>query len=536
MTIRTVPAEPASRLHDRRTEADCADGAGPPAGLATGDLARVLQDTRNALLRAAPGRERTELMRALYNRAVMFSVTEQHEEAIHVMAEAVDWIRQDRLLPLAHQRHMQAGLAVMRHDYADALESRGCGPAARQQRMLAGMDRWHVDLDPGMPGEPDLQDLGALGAWFALKARLGDLAGARRGALRYLSLLRRCGTGQRCRLHALMALAEYHFHSGRPDKGANRLKRVITLLRAAGSSSRAPDASQRLARMYAAAGHYAPALAWARQARAEHATLQGERASLHARLAALEREVVQRRAQRQEALVHRQRLAVVGRLMSDISYALAIPITLAHSTLACCMERASPQAVSVALRRVIDQVDKATSLARQLRMFSYRAAPQARVVDLHESLREAWDGMAPWRCGAVRALRVSGEPGAQVRVDAQRLAVLLRILLIEADQAAPAAPLSARIARGAQCSRMELSCRTVEDADDLCGGPRAAAEAGERSDSGRGGLPSSGADTMADASVGVTLCRQIVQEMGGRLTRAAAAPGRVGFLLELPAH
>jgi tetratricopeptide (TPR) repeat protein len=498
-------------------------GAAPPPGLGAGDLVRVLQDTRRALADADTSGRRAELVRALYQRAVMFSVIEQHEEAIRVMDEALEWIQQENLLPVGHVRHMQAGLAVMRHDYADALESRGSAAAARQQRMLAGMGRWHADLVPGAPGEPDLQDLGALGTWFSLKARLGDFGAARRGALRYLNLLRRCGPGGRCRVHALMALAEYHFHSGRPDRGANCLKRVIARLREAGNAGTAVGASQRLARMYAAAGHYAPALAWARQAHAERATLQGDRVHLHARLAALERELAQRRAQRQEAVAHRQRLAVVGRLMSDISYALAIPITLAHTTLACCIERASPQALGVALRRVIDQVDKATCLARQLRMFSYRAAPQSRVVELHDSLREAWDGLGLWRARA-RALRVSGELGTQVCVDAQRLAVLLRILLIETDRAVPTAPLSARIARGEQCSRVELSCR-VEEQGEADGG-------GEVAEDGVG--PAEPAGGLGDASVGVTLCRQLVQEMGGRLTRAAAAPGRVGFLLELP--
>lgn len=348
---------------------------------------------------------------------------------------------------------------------------------------------------------PDLQDAGVLCAWLDLKTGQCDLAAARRNALRYLVRLRRAGTDAPFRHHAQMVVAEYHFHSGRPDKGASRLERVVARLREAGSPERVADVSQRLAHMHAAAGDHARALACLRQARSDRAVRQSQLGHLRARLATLKREL----QQRHEAAAHRQRLAVVGRLMSDIHHALGQPIALMHRTLAGCTAPLPPQALAQALHQVIEQVDQATGLARQIRMFSYRAAPQAMVVDLHDSLREAWDGVALWRGGVVRELQVSGELATQVRVDAQRLAVLLRILLIEADKAAL---LEARIACGVRFNRLELTC-PAGTAGNLAAG---------------------------DTSVGLTLCREIAHEMGGRLTRTVAARGHLGFTLELPAR
>jgi C4-dicarboxylate-specific signal transduction histidine kinase len=258
--------------------------------------------------------------------------------------------------------------------------------------------------------------------------------------------------------------------------------------------------------MHVARGQYAQALACMRTAHMDRSRLQIEQTRLRCRLSALERKAVQRRTARLETLMHTQRLAVVGRLMADIYHALDAPIALTHQALARCIEPVPPAALTAALGQVIEQIDAVTALARQLKMFSYRAAPQAMVVGLHESLQEAWTGVALWRRGSARRLCVSGDLGTQVQVDVQRLAVLLRILLIEIDKAEPTEALAARIARGERCSRMEL------------GGPAADARA-----------------TTTDPSVGVTLCQEIVQEMGGWLTRSVAASGASGFVLELPA-
>jgi C4-dicarboxylate-specific signal transduction histidine kinase len=263
------------------------------------------------------------------------------------------------------------------------------------------------------------------------------------------------------------------------------------------------EAQDRLLQMHVARGDHAQALAGLRAARAERVRLEIEQARLSCCLAAVERQVRLRQAVQHEAQAHMQRLAVVGRLMADIHHALDRPLTQVQQALAACAAAATPDVQGPALLQVVRHVEAAAGLARQLRMFSYRAAPQPMVVNLQDSLREAWDGVALRRSGTARQLQVTGDPLTQVRADVQRLAVLLRILLIEVDQAWPEGALAAHLAQGPGGGCLQL------------GGMTAATTAGP-------------------AGVGLTLCREIAEELAGALTHGHTAAGGAAFLLELP--
>jgi tetratricopeptide (TPR) repeat protein len=500
--------------YERALEADALLAGGPSALRSrslnacfvacaeTGDLTRALEYSRRAMELARADGDAAAMARVLHNRGNLFRHLGEFDEAQRCLQEAVHLFESQPRQP-ARAVFARINLAVACLDHAMQLSM------DHQAARAAELRRRTAEALPALPedraAEPQLSELSALGGWVVIQSELGRLAEARQGVCRYLGLMRRAGGASRYRAYALAALAAYHFHSGRRERGVQRQQAAVARLQAAGGRLELLEAQQRLGRMLAACGRYGPALDCVRAAQANRERLHSEQARLRCRLAALEREAERSSAVQLETPAHAQRLAVVGRLMSDIHHALAIPIALTHTTLSQCIERASPQALNVALRRVIEQVDKAAGLARQLKMFSYRAAPQAMVVDLNEGLLEAWDGVALWRRDSARSLSVVGDLATQVRVDVQRLAVLLRILLIEADRAAPVA-LTARIASIHGSGRMELCWPRAQ-------GPRA--------------LQSGG-------SVGLTLCREIVQEMGGRLAQLPPAGAEAGFVLELP--
>jgi tetratricopeptide (TPR) repeat protein len=482
----------------------------------TGHLGRALDHFRDAMEVARRGGDRAGAARLLHNRGSLLHRLGENGEAVRCLEEALAAFES---LPQG-QEHLpftRINLASACMDLAAQLAAQGQAALAAAQRRRAAQLLPAMDLEDRAPVQPD--ELMILHTWVGVQAELGRLAQARRGARRYLWLRRRAGNARRYQIHAWLALAAYHEQAGQVDRAIRRQQAAIVRLLDAGGDFEAVDAQHRLGRMHARCGQHAQALACLRRAQAERLRLQAGQAVQRCRLAALEREVQRRRAALQESGAHAQRLAVVGRLMSDIHHALAVPIGLAHVTLGRCAQATRPTRLVRALQRVVAQVDQAAGLARQLKMFSYRAAPQAMVVELHDSLCEAWDGVALWRRGSARTLQISGDLAAVARVDAQRLAVLLRILLIEADQALPTM-LAVHLGHDPPHSRMELQARTERAA--WVGDPEAAAVQAAGAAKGAG-----------DSGAGLTLCQEIAQEMGGRLTGIATAGGP-GFVLELP--
>lgn len=466
----------------------------------TGSLSRALGHSQRAMDIAQAGGDPEALARVLHNRGCLFQRLGEHEEAVHLLGQAVEL---SQALPPRRSFVLSTriNLAAIHMEHARALAARGQAEPAARQRQRAAEVLPAMELDPQAPAQP--HELGGLHTWVAVQAELGRLSEARRGLRRYLRLVRRAGGARRYRDNALCALALYHFHSGRIGLAIVLQGVRIERLHETGSRFEAVEDQERLADMHATCGQHAQALAWRRAAHRERLQLRAQHSRVWYRLSALERELEHRHAAAREQQVHAQRLAVVGRLMSDIHHALALPIAQVHHTLAQDIERAPPQAMAGTLARVIDQMDNASGLARQLKMFSYRAAPQPMVVNLQDALREACDGVALHRPGSPRGLAVHGEAQAQVRVDAQRLAVLLRILLIEAERVAAAATPAAHFSRVGACMRMELEW----------------------------GL--TGRQPTWTGSVGLTLCREIAQEVGGRL-EVVVAPVQARCVLELP--
>jgi tetratricopeptide (TPR) repeat protein len=464
----------------------------------TGELIRALEMARRALADARARGDRLEQARLLLNQAVVFDMNEEFGAAVRCLNESIALFEENGTA--------RGELFVARVNLADAImgqaEREGTAGHAKEEQRLrqcaaATIPGFEADAPPG-----------ALNTWISLKARLGAIEDARLGAITYLRRLRRAGHVERFRAYALLAVGELHVQAGRPDKGAHRLQRAVAILRAAKNWSHLGQTEARLARLYAERGDFAQALRWQRQAYEDGRRLSGFQQELRWRLAALEREAEARRVRRVEERMHEQRLAVIGRLLTEIYHALVGPIQSTHAVLNHCTAQLAAgitgPGLVPGLSQVLAQVDEATALVRQLKMFSYRAAPQSMEVSLTQSVQDAWNGVALWRRSAPAPLRISGERSAIVDVDAQRLAVLLRILFIEAERGGAAEDVRVEIGRTASAAFLRVSFSGIRSA------------------------------AAAITSVGLTLCAEIAQEMNGQLLRAASPAEILCFELRLP--
>jgi len=464
----------------------------------TGDLTRALDYARRELELARRNGDVAHLAQLLHNQAVVFDIMEEYEAAVPCLVEsaALHAASADG----AHGAFFACvNLAALHVTHADRLMSAGDVQGAQRARDAAREALPEIDFDA---------NFAALQSWISVKAQLGDIGAARAGALGYLRLVRRAGHVQRYATYALLAMAEYHVQAGRRDKGAHRLQRAIAKLRKARNGSHLSLTEARLASVYAEAGDHANALKWMRQAHVDRARLQDEQHRLRCRLAAIEREAEPRRAKRREAVAHAQRLAVIGRMMAEIYHALAGPLERTQRLIAPWVRQDGTADLSPvteeALKQVIVAIDEAAALVRQLKMFSYRAAPQPMEVDLEAAVREAWVGLALWRRSGAQPLVLQTDGRTVVHVDAQRLGVLLRILLIEVGKIEPLDAVRVRLDSDESEVCMHVACS------------QGSADKG--------------------SAVGVALCEEIAQEMGGQLARVAVAPqAAMQFELCLPA-
>jgi C4-dicarboxylate-specific signal transduction histidine kinase len=153
----------------------------------------------------------------------------------------------------------------------------------------------------------------------------------------------------------------------------------------------------------------------------------------------------------------------------------------------------------------VARLDEAAALTRQLKMFSYRAAPQPMQIDLLAAWNDACANVALWRATSPDALAIAVGASALVHADAQRLAVLLSILLIEVLPGTHSEAPSVRIVSEGRRTTLHV-------------------EAARH----RGDHPEPG--------VGVTLCEEIAREMGGELGYRHDASGRLRFRLTLATY
>ena len=479
----------------------------------TGDFSRALEHLRQTQAGARARGDLELLVRLLFNQACTFLCVDEFdaaanccEEVLRVAAE-ISNEKADKSASDAARSQVattaesaRAALGFSRTYLADAHERRGRLAEAQAERRRAA---------EALPRASDRSPLASLHMVIYARSRLGDLEGARHTASIFLRRVRQLPRAPRWMAQVWLTMGVYYQHAGRPGRAAARFERAIRAMRSIRHDGELPNTMQMLANAHAANGRHADALRWLRQAHAARRFTQPEQERLHYRMAALERDAEERRLERETAMLHAQRLAVVGRLMAQIYHSLGAPLVAARQALSLCITQADhlrPAEMSAALRGVVAHIDEATALTRQLRMFSYRAAPQAMVLDLPLALQEAWNGMAIGRSGPREPLALHGVAPPQVRGDAQRLAVLLRILLIEIERLGGAQAPQVLLSMNGSAVRVLFASAARE------------------------------ADASAVGGVGFTLCEEIAREMQGGLWRMDAPAGELRVALELPAE
>lgn len=465
-----------------------------------GDFGRALDHLKVAQSNAREAGDMPLLARLLLKQATAFLCMDEFDAATRCCEDVLRVAEDARPEALSDTIEIaSAVLGFSRCAIAEALE-RADRPADAHVERLRAM--------ACLPVSHASSPFESLYLVIHVRARLGDLAGARATTIIFLRRARGMPRLPRWMAQVWMTMGFYYHHTGRSERSAARLERAVRAMRAARQDDKLPDTLAMLARAHAANGRHEQALRWLKEARTARRSANDQHERLRYRLAALERDEQARRLEHETAALHAQRLAVVGRLMAQIYHALVAPLASVHRVLEASIARATgldDAALADVLIQVVAHIDEASGLTRQLKMFSYRATPQSMIVDLPLALQEAWQGVAIGRARPVAPLPLHVTSPLQVRGDAQRLAVLLRILLIELEAQAHAGPPRVTLSTHGAAVRALFACAAT--------GARAAAP-----------------------SVGFTLCEEIAREMHGRVWRMDAADNESLVALELPAE
>ena len=373
------------------------------------------------------------------------------------------------------------------------------------------------------PGGHTVYEIRSMEARVHLQATWHDWQGARQSAARFIRTARRRNSPRRSLAAAMNALCTLHRAAGDLPRAIRYQHRSMAILRDIGLTTAVKESAQRLAELHAQLGAYKEALAWHQEAASLQATQSGRNNALRCRLAALERQANRRGTLAREQLLHARRMMVIGRLIARIHHAMLSPLQRANERI---VEVArsidaeqSPARVVELLREAGLELDQAASLTRQLKLFSYRSTPQLSALSLEESLRSAWNGLL--LCGRPQdwSLSVTHDAGgAEALGDAQRLGILLTILLIEL------APQNA-----GQPGRVIWA--KVEP-----GGPAEPTNEGGREPTLvvlKIGV-SGDLEVAGEPSLGLALCAEIAQEMNGQLDCEYDGVLVRGYRLTLP--
>jgi tetratricopeptide (TPR) repeat protein len=447
----------------------------------------------------------------LFNMAAVLYTAGEHAAAIEHLEDAANG-----LPPLPHLAYRKTAavlrLAILRLQYARGLRDQGFEAQAEQQRQsaLAGL--------PPLPAATwrtaTRHDVSCFHQQAEVRAELGQWAAARFAAAAGIRFAR-CHAGAVVDLAMGLASATHvHRSQGRIDLAIRSEERVLAKWRAADMLAGVWDSLERLSEILAAAGDHRRALSLRKEAERLRSRQRQEAAGLRCRLALIERRIERRHREAQEAATHAQRLALIGRLIAQTHHALSTPITrirqLADRAL---LAGHDAHRLRPLLEQTSQTIDHAAGLVSQLKLFSYRSSPQPMVLSLHEALLDAWTGLDLHTGTRSAELRVGGLTRMLVWADAQRLGIMLKVLLIELIRQAcardsPLVLLDAHVSSG--------------DNDTAVLGIQAC-----------GCREAAGAQT-ASASLGTALCMEIAAEMNGELRHSHGDGGGLQYMLWLP--
>jgi tetratricopeptide (TPR) repeat protein len=457
------------------------------------DLASRVELLRKGL-RLAEGLDHASIRRRLlHNLAVGLCENNEYDEAVECLSEGVDLVRRSGL-PHRVWEAMASRLAHTHLQYADHLSRRGRTDQSRIQLEAAATTL--PSLSPACWQGADRESFVALWAQIEVLASLERWDSARRAAAACIRFARRSRRNLINLGWALTALSALHRRQGRLQRAIRNDQRTLTVWRRANYETEVIACLGRLSDLHARSGAYHSALALRKELAAHQSRRRREAGALRCRLAAVERQAERRRRHAHEALGHAERLAVVGRLIAQTHHALSAPIIrtqdLTGQALASSIH---PAALRPLLADINHAVDSAAGLVSQLKLFSYRSSPQPMALSLHKALLDAWQGLDPHVESRSADLRVGGRTQLLIWGDAQRLGIMLKVLLIELMQQAGSNRAPVVIGAHIDAGRADTVVLRIEAWSEAIPCPASA--------------PS--------PSVGAALCMEIAAEMQGEL-------------------
>jgi hypothetical protein len=466
---------------------------------------------------------RTPWVKMLRNMAVLLSEGGQQLEAIRCCDEAI---------AVLHERQQQDGQigvflaqkAQIRVELAERMAVQGVAQPE--------IDRVRAQAAAEMPALPTPDDdhpyffkHSQLGHSMPPLLKLGLWPQARQATASYSRF--EMHLGGRGRRKAYSALGLWHRHRGRTGRAIVYMQRAIECAKRAGDGQDLDEFTQEIEQLHAQAGDFRSAL------EAHHVLLRRRTAkvaaehALRARLSVVQHESMRRSQLAREAQSHEQRLAVIGRLIAQTHHALHAPVVRVAQLIDQARGDGVPtvpgggldtETFGRTLVATIEQIDAASVLISQLRLYAYRSASQASMISLHGALHEAWGDTARHVGGvSAPAMVADGDSEARVWCDAQRLGILLQVLFIELMREPQLRGSGAKVqalVRAGGDKRMRICIAwQAGQAPGIDSGRPIAEEA----------LP-----------LGMLLCKNIATEMGGRLQIMRDTAGLCCFELELP--
>jgi C4-dicarboxylate-specific signal transduction histidine kinase len=479
--------------------------------LACGDTVRSVELFHQGLQRAVGSRHSGLRCVMLNNLALALIDNSEYPEAIERYREAAALARS---FPQRQGQGLvyESTLASTHLQYADDLRRRGEQAQADAQLSAAATALPALNLQAWRSFS--LLERLSLAHQVRVRAALGQHAEARRLAAVHLRLQRQSAGDLPFAAIGRSALVGLYQRTGQWQRSIRHATRTLAIWRSINEEIQSAYSLRILSELHARVGAHDRALALRKELAAQQ--MQGHRqaGALRCRLAAIEYAAERRHRQAEEALVHARRLAIIGRLIAQTHHALSDPIAnarlLSTQALACAADTTALRPLLAELSQVID---RAASLVSQLKLFSYRSSPHPMVLSLHESLLDAWQGMDTHIGSRSADLRVSGQTQLQVWGDAQRLGIMLKVLLIELVQQAgaggAAVVINAHIDAG-EADSVLLHIEAFGGSAPPATGPASA------------------------ASLGAALCMEIAAEMQGELRSARNDAAVLHYRLRLP--
>ncbi len=472
------------------------------------DLASRVELLRKALLLTVAPEHAVMRCRLLHNLGIALCENSEFTEAVECLSEAVDVARRAGPPVRLWELLVASRLAFIHLQHADHLGRNGSADNARVQLEAAA--RTLPPLSAACWRGAYAESFTTLWPQIEVLAQLGRWDSARRAAAACLRFARRSRQGLVNLGWALTGLAALYRRQGQAQRSIRTDHRALAVWRRANYQTEVIMCLGRLADLHARSGAHTQALALRRELAAHQSRRRREAGALRCRLAAIERQAERRRRQAQEAMVHAERLAIVGRLIAQTHHALSAPIARTQDLTAQAAASAlHPAALHPLLAGINQAIDSAAGLVSQLKLFSYRSSPQPMALSLHKALLDAWQGLDPHIGSGSAELRVSGQTQLQVWGDAQRLGIMLKVLLIELVRPAAVVVISAHIDAGAgDTVLLHIEARGAS-------APSFTAQA-------------------APASIGAALCMEIAIEMHGELHSVRDDGMRLCYRLCLP--